>query len=249
MLSGLIIYGKRQATERVIWDLRDVLPNFRSLEQFSLGTSGPRVHLPEENRIPSLQQLLECYANSLSALPDLQDLYFIGIGLRYQLHGLLKGIQQPLSKIVLHACDLSREDIELFIDTKHCSWHLVELGLQFNKLSGMAGEICEIVLRSRLVKLDLRETMLTFEEKAQILTALGTATHLETLHMYENEDMLTVAEYQTIVELACAVPNLAKFYIFPFNFKPFEILIRKKLEPACEEIMSLNGRMDMILQY
>jgi hypothetical protein len=249
MLSGLVIYGKRLAIERVIWDIRDVLPGFERLEQLSLGTSGPRVHLPEENRVPSSSQLLQCYASVLGALPQLHDLYFIGLGLRHKLHGLLRDIQRPLTKLCLHGCDLSREDIECFIDTKHCSTELSELGLQFNKLSGMAGDVCEIVLRSNLVKLDLRETMLSFEEKIQIMSALCTAPHLETLCMYENEDMLSVAEYQHIIELACAISNLSKFFIFPFNFKPFEILVRKKLEPACEEILSLNGRSDMILQY
>lgn len=233
-----------------MWDLRDVLPTFPQLEQFGLGTSGPRVHLPEDSRVPSVQELLECYATVLATFPNLQDLYFIGLNLRHQLHALIKDIPNPLTKICLHACNLSRDDIESFLNTKHCSLDLTELGLQFNKLAGMAGDICEMILRSRLVKLDLRESMLNFEEKLQIMSALGTAEHLETLCLYENEDMLSVAEYQHVIELACAVPNLQRFYIFPFNFKPFEILIRKKLEPACEEILALNGRAsDLMLQY
>ena len=205
--------------------------------------------LPEENRFPSTKQLLECYSTVMGAWPNLKELHFIGLGLRRHLTAILKDLPNPLSKLTLHACNLSQEDIEQFLDTQHCGVELVDLGLQFNRLAGMAPEICEIILRSRLTKLDLRDSMLSFEEKIHIVSALGTATDLTALYLYDNEDMLTVAEYQHVIELACAVPKLAKFYIFPFNFKPFEILIRKQLEPRCQEVLSLNGRKDLILQY
>jgi hypothetical protein len=97
--------------------------------------------------------------------------------------------------------------------------------------------------------LNLRETNLVLDEKLSVISALHQSEKLHTLALYEQEDMLSSSGYQSMIELACAVESLKKFYVFPFNYKPFEIFHRQDVEEASELILIMNGRTDMQLYY
>ena len=194
-LHKLVIYGKRKSIALVVWELRELLKSFPNMVMFGLGTSGPRFRTLLSEHDPSPEQVLHCSMDVLGSWHHLQELYFIGVSLREELGDLLEAVHCPLRRITLHSCGLVREDVQYLVGSKHCG-SVVELGLQFNKLTRMASELCELSLNARhLKRLDLKETLLEVEEKIAVLSALSMCSQIEALYLYENEDMLTVLEY------------------------------------------------------
>lgn len=186
---------------------------------------------------------------SLSKWTQLSEVYFIGLVLTNQVAKLLGALVSNLKKLILYGCDLHCDDI-LYLSTCSHVPHLEELGLEYNNLRNMGTVMCDIAKRAETISiLNLKETKMMLHEKVALLEALQFSETLNTLVLHEKEDMLSTEGYETLVEMACCIESLKEFYVFPFDYKPFEMFYRDSVEEACQEILSINDRTDLALYY
>ena len=87
-----------------------------------------------------------------------------------------------------------------------------------------------------------------FEKKA-IMETLQPLHKLHTLVLHETDDIVSTDGYKAIVELACLLTSLKEFYIFPFDYKPFELFYRELVEEICQDVLIENDRNDLELFY
>ena len=102
---------------------------------------------------------------------------------------------------------------------------------------------------SNLQVLNLKDTQLEEECKIELMFRLANCDKLQTLVMYDSEDMVSRTVYEVIVDLACTVKSLSTFYLFPFNYTPFETMHRSDVEAACLKITEKRCRWDLIIKY
>ena len=234
----------------VMLDLCEELSLFTNLVSFGLGTTGPKIESqlvgPDE---PSNEAVMEQCKEVLRHWNKLEVLQIVGVVMTRRLKNWLSALVEPLQKLSFYACKLVVEDVESLRKSHHLHG-LTQLGLEKNNLKGCGQTICSIVKNTpNLELLNLRETFLEFDEKIAIVSSLCGCYKLETLALYEKEDMLPTNGYVEIVALACCIQNLKNFYIFPFNYQPFEAFYRQDVQQQCESILDLNQRTDIQMYY
>lgn len=231
-----------------MWKLSHVMKTLTGLKKFGLGTSGPKMKLLGESD-PTSEELLQNSLEILGCWPNLKELYFIGLTMTCEVEQWLEAVCNPLEKLILYACKVSTADLEYLSQSNHLS-ALQELGMEHTNLRGMGGLLCEIIHNApNLTLLNLKDSQLQLHEKTDILYALQTRQIIQTLLLFENEDMLSTAGYEVVTELACAITSLKSFYVFPFNYRPFEVFYRESVEQTCQTLLLKNKRTDLILHY
>ena len=166
-----------------------------------------------------------------------------------QIRKFLEPLQKPLEKIIFYSCVLNLDDITYLSECKHLK-ALTELGLEYNNLEGMGDILCKLVKKTpNLHVFNLKETKLRPNEKLFLMYSLLNCSQLDTLVLYENEDYLSLEAYEAIIEAACLMDSLREFYIFPFDFKPFELFHKKIVDEVVEEILTINERENLQIFY
>ena len=245
-----MVYGYRKSMMLMMWELHKELKALKNLTKYVMGTSGP--HVPQVLSFkcyPTPEKLLQRTVQVFQSWENLDELFYVGVVLTNQLKPILSALKKPLKKLQIYACKISFEDV-VYLSTCHHLEHLIDLGLEYNNLVDKGHVVTTMVENCKQVDmLNLKETNLKVHEKLEILGALQGSNTLATLAMYENEDMVSTSAYQTLVEMACRIPNLTTFYIFPFNCKPFDVFFRADVEDSCKEILTRQNRQDLKLFY
>lgn len=199
---------------------------------------------------PTAEQLHLETVNIFSTWHCLQELNTSRVVLTDQLAGLLGALPQPLRKINFYAARLSANDL-LYLAQSHHIQQLQQIELAYNDFGGKSEALCSMLRAAgKLVVLGLKMSLLKLHEKVQVLQVLSGRCHsLHTLAMFENEDMLSTAGYETVVQLASDIPSLAEFYVFPIDYKPFALFFRSHVWSFCEEILIKNNRKELKLFY
>ena len=214
----------------------------------SISTTGPVMgYLGPEH--PTGEELHLETVRIFSNWHCLCELYTSRVVLTDQVAGLLGALRQPLTKINLYSARLSGDDISYLARSHHIE-HLQQIEIAYNDFRGKGEELCDMLRNaSSLAVLGLKMSLLRLHEKIQVMQVLQNCLMLHTLAMYENEDMLSTSGYETIVDLACAVPSLQEFYIFPIEYKPFALFFRSAVWARCCEILCRQNRTDLKLFY
>ena len=179
----------------------------------------------------------------------LQEVYLSHIVLTGHLKDWLGALKLPLAKLSLYNTSLDADDITYLSESSRHLATITELAIQHNNLRGLGHELCALVSKADVLRqLHLKETQLMLHEKTAIMTALQ-SPDLKVIVLYEDEDMISTSGYETLVELACAIESLREFYVFPFNYRPFEIFYRHAVQEATQAIVAAHNRANLQLYY
>ena len=229
-----------------MWDIGDFLQRFENIHSFGMGTMGPKLLTYAE---PSVEEITLATCQVLNKWRHLSELHLLGTVLKLQVNHLLSAIPNTLKKLKLAACSLHRFDLLSVANSHHVN-HLEDLNLEKNDLRGMGNELCTVLKKSScLVNLSLKETNLTLEDKIEVLNVLQGSKTINLLLLYENEAMVTAEGYIAMIEMGCHIVSLKKFYLFPFNYKPFEVSLRRIVESSCCKLLTKHNRDDLCLAY
>jgi len=202
--------------------------------------------LSEDDPAPSA--ILSRTVDVLAGWEWLQEVYLSHIILTGQLSHWLGALKLPLSKLSLYNTGLDADDMTYLSECRHLAT-ITELAIQHNNLRGLGHELSALVSRARALRqLHLKETQLMLHEKTAVMSAL-TSPHVRVVIMHEDEDMISTSGYETLVQLACTVESLREFYVFPFNYRPFEIFYRHAVQEATQEILAAHDRTNLQLYY
>ena len=197
---------------------------------------------------PTPADILSSTVDVVSSWKWLHEVYLSHIVLTGHLKDWLGALAQPLSKLSLYNTSLAADDIIYLSESPHLAT-ITELAIQHNELRGLGHELCTLVSKMlRLRQLHLKETQLMLHEKTAIMTALRSPC-LDVLVLHEEEDMISTSGYETLVQLACNIGSLREFYVFPFNYRPFEIFYRHAVHEATQAIMAAHNRYNLQLYY
>ena len=230
------------------WHMHDQLIRFHELTSMNISTTGPAMCYRGEDD-PSDADLLLATTQVFSAFHNLTELYFSKIILTKQLQYYFGALVTPLKCINLYAAKLDREDLVYMAHSHHIG-SIVRMELAYNEFHDMCNELCHMLLQARQLEvLSLKMSMLEYHEKVAVMLVLTEQGVIKTLCMYENENMLSANGYNDIVELACDVKSLTEFYLWPYNYKPFELFFRPVVTESCQLIAKKRGRGDLKLLY
>ena len=230
------------------WYAKEHLAQLHNLKSVYIATTGPVVGYFGVDH-PTMDEVFEKMSEIFSNWHFLEQFNTSRMVLTNKLPRLFGSLQYPLTNINLYAARLSKEDLS-YLATSHHMGSLQQVELAYNDFRGMATELCDMLRNaSSLTVLSLKMSEMQLHEKVQVMQALQSCPNLHKLAMYENEDMLSTAGYDTVIELACLLPWLKEFYIFPFQYKPFELFFRTTVYTSACRILDEQKRTDLKLLY
>ena len=249
-VKKLGVYGYRKSVSLAFYEFVQEFQDFSQLTWFAWATSGPKLLRVFDSEGPAQEVVLSRSVEVLSTWRNLRQALFNRVTLTDQVGSLLGALHCPLQVLFFRSNHLSLRDLEYLSQSHHVET-LRELTMEKMDLHDMGHCIATLARKaSHLKTLNLQDLNLREEDQIEIMLALqDTALELETLVLLDNESHLMSDSYELIAELACSLPKLEMFYIFPFNYGPFERDMREFVEALCSGIVSRRGRDDLILAY
>lgn len=243
------MYGYRRSIACSLHDVYEELKALPHLVRFTWATAGPKLLKVFGSDGPTDEEILVKSADVLHAWKELKEVFFNGVTLKNQLAILLHALPNPLEVIYLNKNDLGISDLNYLSYCHHLST-LRELTLERTDLSGLGEYVVELARNAgSLVYFSIKDTNIQEHHRIQVVEALQEAMVLRILSIYDGDGMLSDDGYQVIVHLACNIPSLKYFYLFPFNYEPFEKTLRQQVLMAATQILAEHKRQDLQLAY
>ncbi len=245
----LTVSGFRRSMAILFSYFQEEFSQFENLHVYGTASTGPNVLVYSNPGEPSEMDELSALVSVHSHWNSLSELYYNDVSLANKLGALLMALKNPLKVLYCYKCYLKEKDIEDLADSHHCTG-MEALTLEKNKLQYMGHHLCSFIEKSpNLKNLNIKDTLLTEEEKVNVLCALQGCGKVETLVMYDKESIESVEGYETMIQLACVIPSMKHFYIYPLKHEEFDAFYREEVEQRCEEIQKTNGRKDLNFYY
>lgn len=234
---------------RIFYDFSEEFSELSNVHVYGMAATGPNILAFSNPNEPGEQDVLEATCQVFSHWQSLQEVYYNRVSLTNKLGPLLSTLQKPLKTIYCYHCYLGEKDVKYLAESHHAK-AVQTLILDYNTLEGFGEYICDFITNAPCLRiLNLKGTDLTEEERINVLCALQTCPNMDTLVLYEEDNMVSTECYETMVQLACVLPNLKTFYLFPFRYEPFDQIYRKAVLDMCQEILISNERTDLQLWY
>ncbi len=248
-LTSLGIYGKRRCLTQIFWEFHQELKQLTQLTWFAMATCGPKLLKNLFAKNPTENELLLRAQDVFSCWSNLEELFFNRVMVPDQVESMLTCLPGKLKTLFFYASNLTQNDIG-YLGRSHHIHCMTSLTIQGISLRGMSEELSLIAENAKcLESLTLKNNDLRLHEKISLITKLQRCPTLHTLVLYDNEDMVSTTGYEEIISMVCAIQNLKHFYIFPFNYPPFEIFYKVDVEAVCKAILAMNDRADINLYY
>ncbi len=245
----LTVSGFRRSMAILFSYFEEEFSQFENLHVFGTASTGPNVLVYSNPGEPGEMDELKALVSVYSHWRNLAELYYNDVSLTNKLGALLTALQNPLKVLYCYRCYLKEKDIADLADSHHCTG-MEALTLEKNKLQYLGHYLCSFIAKSpNLKNLNVKDTLLTEEEKVNVLCALQGCDKVETLVMYDKESIESVEGYETMIQLACAIPSMNEFYIFPLKHEEFDAFYREDIEEKCGEIQKSTGRKDLSFYY
>ena len=232
-----------------MWEFRNELCRLRNLQKFAAATIGPRLLRDFHSTGPSVDEVLEAHRLVFSSWKNLSELILRRVTLTNRLAILLGALERPLKKLFLYCNNLSESDVT-YLSSCHHIPSLEGLHLEKMDLSPWADAVLSMIGRTECLEtLVLRDTYLQEQDKLALMAILLPAPSLKEFVLYESESMLTVSGYHDLVRSAVLMPALRRFFVFPFQYPPFDQFYRSEVRKICEDVLTQADREDMCLFY
>ena len=244
-----MLFGARKALNPLMYHMHKEFKLIRNITKLDLGIAYPRIRCFNSCGGIKPEDILCKEVEVLNAWDSINEVYFIGLSLTSKLKHWFGALRQPLQIVNLHACYLNSEDFSYLAQSHHVP-AMIEFGLDKNNLAGTADALSDVLRNAKNLKMfSAVDTQLSEGEIADLVAACQGAENLHSFNIYEQENHLTSDGYANIVELVCAVRPMRGFYVFPFNYKPFDKVYKPSVLARCEYILELNNRTDIKLGF
>ena len=249
MILYFTLSGFFRSVSRIFYDFSEEFSELINIHIHAMAATGPNVLAFSQPNQPSEQEVLEATCRVHSHWKSLEEIYYNRVSLTNKLGPLLSNFRGPLKTIYCYHCYLNESDIRYLAESHHAKTVQV-LTLDYNKLKGLGEYICSFVSNApNLTILNLKGTGLDEDERINLLCALQACPNIHTLVLYEDDDMVSIQCYETMVQLACTLSALTTFFIFPLRYDPFDQIYRQSIVDTCQEILVTSDRSDLELWY
>ena len=160
---------------------------------------------------------------------------------------ILGALRNPCERICLLNNLIGFDDM-VYLSQCHHLPKLYHLALEGNQIDNNVEELVELVKQTPDLKyLNLGGTHLNGAEKLEVIKTLQAFNpKLETLKLAGVHDWsCSPKDYVQQVEIACQMPALRKFFVFPWGLAIFAT----KMFEECDQLLKKFGRTDIELQY
>ena len=241
--------GFFRSMSRIFYDFAEEFSELSNVKIYGMAATGPNILAFSNPNEPGEQEILEATCEVYTHWKSVQEVYYNRISLTNKFGELLSSLQKPLKTIYCYHCYLTEKDIRYLADSHHAK-AVETLILDYNNLGGLGEYICSFIASAPHLRiLNLKGTELNEEERIEVLCALQACPNMDTLVLYEEDNMVSTECYETMVQLACALPNLKTFYLFPLRYKPFDQIYRETVVGSCQGILGASDRTDLELWY
>ena len=234
---------------RIFYDFTEEFSQLSNIKIYGMAATGPNILAFSNPNEPREQEVLEATRSVYSNWKSLREIYYNKISLSNKFGAMLSNLQEPLKTIYCYHCYLTEDDIRYLAECHHAKT-VETLILDYNNLGGFGKYICSFIGNAPHLKiLNLKGTGLHEEERIEVLGALQACPNMDTLVLYEDDNMVSQECYETLVQLSCTLPNLKTFYIFPLRYEPFDQIYRETVVESCQQVLTASKRTDLALWY
>ena len=239
------VYGHRKSVAMAFYNFHNEFKQLSNITWFAWATSGPRVlRLDVEPDAILLRSV-----DVMHTWSNLSELFFNNVTLTNQVAPLLDAVAAPLRLLFFRCNYLNRADLAYLASCRHLA-ALRELTLEKMDLHPMNDHLATLAQNARrLTALNFQNINLDDEDKVNILLALQGSDLLKTLVLLDDDFFSLSDSYQLTVELACELPRLEVFYLFPLHCPVPSRGHMVHAEEMCARILSERGRTDLIVAY
>ncbi len=241
--------GYYRSMSRIFYDFSEEFSQLANVHVYGMAATGPNVLAFSHLNDPGEQEVLKATCEVYSHWNLLKEVYYNRVSLSNKLEALLSVVPGPMKTIYCYHCYLMKNDLSYLAETHHAEG-VENLNLEYNNLQGLSEYLCTFLRRAPHLKiLNLKGTGMTEEERIGVLCALQECPDLDTLVLFEDDGMVSSECYQTMTQLACTLPNLKTFFMFPLRYEPFDKIYRKSVVNTCKTVLTDSGRNDLQLWY